>query len=281
VIARTTFFPRRFPISRGSALRLEPDVGALRDREFLDQVAEASAGTGCHVEFEGSLLSHAYATLQRKGVPVRAATSRSQGERLRFNKLVRDPVPSQIERRGERVTTLRVPQHVERLLLQKLVEEVVEVRLVRNPEVRLEELADVVEVVLSLARAAGQGPDELWTIVEEKRSRRGGFEMRVLLVNTYLSPVSEAAGKSSPSTAASTDATDRVDEKPLGEVDAAGDVHVVIPLATAVMGAEEQRFAIDVGAGNLVDVTYFADRVERAIRRGYEDQIAGQLSLPL
>jgi predicted house-cleaning noncanonical NTP pyrophosphatase (MazG superfamily) len=177
------------------ALRLDPDMGALRDDAFLDEVASAAADTGCHVEFDGSLLSHAYATLQRQGVHVRATESGS-GERLRFNKLVRDLVPSQIESRGERVTSVRLSaRQVERLLLQKLVEEVVEVRLTDSRESRLEELADVAEVVFALARDAGATLEDVLGIVEDKRRRRGGFEQGVLLVDTYLPSAAEAAGK--------------------------------------------------------------------------------------
>jgi predicted house-cleaning noncanonical NTP pyrophosphatase (MazG superfamily) len=278
------------PWAQRVALRLDPDVGALRDRDFLDNIADAAETTGCHVEFNGSLLSHAYATLQRRGTRVRALDpGGARGERMRFNKLVRDHIPTQIEQRGEQVRTVRVTaSNLERLLLRKLVEEVVEVRLADSTEARVAELADLVEVIVTIAETDGSTLDDVLAVVQSKREKRGGFSEGLFLVDTYLPSVAEASGKAE---ARSVEATDdgsvdqsrelpRLQRTTLVEAHAAI-AHLVLPLVSSVMSAEQEAYAFDIGSGYVADVAYFADRIEVAIRRGEADQHPGQLALDI
>ena len=87
-------------------------------------------------------------------------------------KLVRDKIPEIMASRGEKVVVRKVSgAELVRMLKLKLLEEVFEY--LESDQV--EELADVVEVVLELARTHGLSQEELEKIRLEKRDKRGGF----------------------------------------------------------------------------------------------------------
>lgn len=96
-----------------------------------------------------------------------------------YNKLVRDRIPEIMREKGE------VP-HLEVLddaaypceLLKKLDEEVAEYK----ESGEAEELADILEVLLALAKAQGVSAEELQCICTEKRKVRGGFAKRIFLI---------------------------------------------------------------------------------------------------
>ncbi len=98
---------------------------------------------------------------------------------MKHNKLVRDKIPNIIERGGDRpvVRTLNAGAY-ERALKRKLQEEVAE--FVESG--RVEELADVLEVVYALAEVEGMDRDRLEAMWKKKRRERGGFERRIFLV---------------------------------------------------------------------------------------------------
>ena len=95
-----------------------------------------------------------------------------------MGKLVRDRIPEIIaaEGRTPRVRILN-DQEYEAALLDKLCEEVTELR-DAEPHHRLEEAADVYEVLLSILARDGVGADELAAAAEEKRRTRGGYTQR-------------------------------------------------------------------------------------------------------
>lgn len=103
---------------------------------------------------------------------------------MKHNKLVRDKIPAIIEANGEKAVT-RILSDEEYLLEleKKLREECAEV-LAERGEHRIEELADVMEVVKALAEA--QGSD--YAAVEEARKikaeKRGGFAQKIFLVES-------------------------------------------------------------------------------------------------
>ncbi len=100
---------------------------------------------------------------------------------MRHNKLVRDRIPELIERAGRQpVTRVLEAGEYRQALLRKLQEEAAEFE--RSGEV--EELADILEVVHALAVAQGTSPDELERLRQRKRLERGGFEQRLLLIET-------------------------------------------------------------------------------------------------
>ena len=98
-----------------------------------------------------------------------------------YNKLVRDNIPNIIENNGEE-PIIRVLNNEEyKLELErKLNEEYLEV-LESSGKDRLEELADMLEVIKSLSQLENSNLNEIIAIAEEKSKKRGGFEKRIYL----------------------------------------------------------------------------------------------------
>jgi predicted house-cleaning noncanonical NTP pyrophosphatase (MazG superfamily) len=97
-------------------------------------------------------------------------------------KLVRDRIPEIIRQSGGVPLVLRLDaaQYVA-ALRAKLVEEATEAHNAVTGEHLLEELADVLEVVLALATAAGARFDDVAELARAKREARGGFSKRYWL----------------------------------------------------------------------------------------------------
>ncbi|MFL6070435.1 MAG: nucleoside triphosphate pyrophosphohydrolase [Actinomycetes bacterium] len=98
-----------------------------------------------------------------------------------MGKLVRDRIPEIIEADG-RVPVLRLlnENEYDAALIAKLHEEVAELASA-SPADRLEEAADVYEVLLALLVHVGHSPDDLVRVADHKRAQRGGFTGRVWL----------------------------------------------------------------------------------------------------
>ena len=113
-------------------------------------------------------------------------------------KLVRDRVPDLIRTRGE-VAQTRVlePEHYAVALLDKLVEESVELR-TAEPGQRIDELADVWEVFTTLAGVLGFTLDDVEQAASFKRIVRGGFDGRVWLESTTTPSLSASAPMATP-----------------------------------------------------------------------------------
>lgn len=96
-----------------------------------------------------------------------------------MEKLVRDRIPEIIKAdRGEMPPFRIAPQAEYReLLTEKLSEETEEYLESREPE----ELADILEVVLALAREVGLSPQALEELRREKAQVRGGFDNRIVM----------------------------------------------------------------------------------------------------
>lgn len=96
-----------------------------------------------------------------------------------YYKLVRNKIPEIIEASGKKAT-IRIADDAEYpvLLRQKLLEEVNEFLENDAPE----ELADITEVVLSLAGTYGISLAGLLNMAEKKRAERGGFDEKVVLI---------------------------------------------------------------------------------------------------
>lgn len=99
-----------------------------------------------------------------------------------YNKLVRDKIPEIIEDDGKKCDTeiASKDEHYE-LLKKKLIEETEEFIEDEN----LEELADVMEVIFSLAESLGYEEKDLINKREEKREERGGFREGIVLRKVY------------------------------------------------------------------------------------------------
>lgn len=99
-----------------------------------------------------------------------------------YNKLVRDRIPDMIRAQGEEpvIRTLSDSEYLA-CLRDKLSEEVEEYR--QSGEI--EELADIMEVVLALAKAQGGSMEALMEAYCRKHAERGGFADKVFLVEKY------------------------------------------------------------------------------------------------
>lgn len=91
-------------------------------------------------------------------------------------KLVRDGIPAMIEAEGRSPNIRQLKgQALLSALYEKLVEEHAEFITAEKPEQKLEELADMVEVVFALAERLGADESALMAIRGRKRHDRGGF----------------------------------------------------------------------------------------------------------
>lgn len=98
-----------------------------------------------------------------------------------YNKLVRDKIPQIIEKAGKKpIIRILSDDELPLYLEMKLEEEVKEYRESKNPE----ELADILEVIVSLAKTQGLDVTNLLALQAEKRFRNGGFNDKILLIET-------------------------------------------------------------------------------------------------
>lgn len=98
-----------------------------------------------------------------------------------YNKLVRDNIPSIIESNGETpITRILSDEEYKVELERKLNEEYHEV-LNASGKDRLEELADMLEIIKYLAKVERSTLDEILAIAEEKSLKRGSFEEKIFL----------------------------------------------------------------------------------------------------
>lgn len=99
----------------------------------------------------------------------------------KYNKLVRDKIPSIITNNGEiPVTRILNDEEYKIELERKLYEEYQEVINSKNID-RLEELADMIEVIKALASLEGKNLQDIILIAEQKREKRGGFKDKIYL----------------------------------------------------------------------------------------------------
>ena len=98
-----------------------------------------------------------------------------------YNKLVRDNIPDIITSNEETPVTRTLDEdEYKKALEEKLVEEQEEV-LSSSGDERCEELADMVEVIRSMAKLEGKTLEEIVAIADVKKLKRGGFDDRICL----------------------------------------------------------------------------------------------------
>ncbi len=170
-------------------LSVQPNIDLIRkDDSFLNDLISIALKIGAPVELDGSVLGHAYYMLRRAGVTVVATGephySRVRGKQV-FAKLVRDEIPEHIERHGETTVLAKISKHESRpALIVKLFEEANELLRASNPMEVEAELADLLEVVRSLASATGVSWEDVQATSDRKRTQRGGFDRGVVLMQT-------------------------------------------------------------------------------------------------
>lgn len=99
-----------------------------------------------------------------------------------YNKLVRDEIPGIIEKNGEKAV-IRILGYIEykRELEKKLFEEYEEVLKAKIREDRIEELADMLEVISALLKIENSTIEDCIEMALTKRDIRGGFDKRIYL----------------------------------------------------------------------------------------------------
>lgn len=101
------------------------------------------------------------------------------------NKLVRDNIPAICEANGEipEFKILNDDAEYHAALYDKLDEETQEVRRA-GPEHKLQELADVLEVIYAIGKTCGLTPDEIEIERARKFAERSSFDDRIFLIRT-------------------------------------------------------------------------------------------------
>ena len=100
---------------------------------------------------------------------------------MSYNKLVRDKIPEIIKNNNETpITRILSDEEYKVELEKKLLEEYHEVLKASGNE-RLEELADMLEVMISLASLDDATLEDIIKIADKKRNKRGGFKEKIFL----------------------------------------------------------------------------------------------------
>lgn len=99
----------------------------------------------------------------------------------KYHKLVRDKIPEIIKSNNEEPITkilddVEYKQELERKLKEELNE-----TLESSGNDKIEELADMLEVMINLAKLEEKDLDDIINVCDEKRKKRGGFERRIYL----------------------------------------------------------------------------------------------------
>lgn len=170
-------------------LSLDPELNLYRqDEKFLLRVINVANEFGFPVEISGSKLAHAYYQLERAGVIVVSSDmphhSRVRGKQV-FQKLVRDDIPERIRAGGEKTVVAQIAKSESRsALIIKLFEEALELKNATSPNDVVAELADLLEVVKSMAEATGVDWAEVNETADKKKAKRGSFNRGVVLMET-------------------------------------------------------------------------------------------------
>ena len=99
----------------------------------------------------------------------------------KYNKLVRDKIPEIILNNNEKpITRILDDRSYKNELEKKLLEEYNEV-LESSGKDRLEELADMLEVITYLATLENSSLEQVRKIAKQKRLKRGGFDKKIYL----------------------------------------------------------------------------------------------------
>ncbi len=123
---------------------------------------------------------------EREKLMAENSESSKYGDQMTHRKLVRDRIPEIIEANDQKHETriLEKDEHLE-LLKKKLLEESQEVVEATNRDETIKELADVSEVVRSIAESEGIGMDEINEVMEDRAEKRGRFKDGIFLERTW------------------------------------------------------------------------------------------------
>ena len=99
---------------------------------------------------------------------------------MSYGKLVRDNIPEIIKQNGEKpITRILSNDEYKGELEKKLLEECHEV--LESSDTRIEELADLLEVMIALGKLQGKSFEDIIKVCEQKRLKRGAFDKMIFL----------------------------------------------------------------------------------------------------
>lgn len=98
-----------------------------------------------------------------------------------YNKLVRDNIPTIIKQNGENPVTRILSEEEYKIELEKKLNEEYNEVLASSGSDRLEELADMIEVIKHLASLENSTLEEVINIAKEKGIKKGLFEQKIFL----------------------------------------------------------------------------------------------------
>lgn len=103
-----------------------------------------------------------------------------------YNKLVRDRIPEIIKKNGEEpIIEILNDKEYKNELEKKLYEEYLEV-IESSGESRLEELADMISVIASLAKLENKDLSDIINISTKKDEKRGSFDKKIYLKKVLI-----------------------------------------------------------------------------------------------
>lgn len=98
-----------------------------------------------------------------------------------YNKLVRDNIPSIIESKGEIPVTRILDDATFKVELEKKLNEEYHEVLEASGDDRIEELADMLEIIRALAKLEGKTLQNVIDCADKKNEKRGAFEEKIFL----------------------------------------------------------------------------------------------------
>ena len=98
-----------------------------------------------------------------------------------YNKLVRDNIPDIIESKGETPVTKILDDDTYKIELEKKLNEEYQEVLAASGDDRVEELADMLEIIRALAKLEGKSLQNVIEIADVKSEKRGAFEKKIFL----------------------------------------------------------------------------------------------------
>ncbi|WP_410984639.1 phosphoribosyl-ATP pyrophosphohydrolase [Bacillus cereus] len=103
-----------------------------------------------------------------------------------YNKLIRDRIPKIIKHNGKTPITriLNEKEYIEEIS-KKIGEELTEYLEAETQEHKVEELADLLELINTLAQHEGVTLKDVEKVRKQKAEKRGGFQERIFLVEVY------------------------------------------------------------------------------------------------
>ena len=103
-----------------------------------------------------------------------------------YHKLIRDKIPEIIEKAGKKYSVRTLSsEELKKASLLKIKEEYEELEKAQTPQEQKEELADLLEIIETFIHAHQFSKEEIEQIKENKKQKRGGFELGIFLEKTW------------------------------------------------------------------------------------------------